>query len=110
MKSFLSHFIKVTFSHSKLCRRSSAPNISYAPALSPPTSLDPASSLLESHTPGGLREKHTGPPRCEERVNYVSLAWKEFYTRARAIRNKGGYPAKKSLPGFSMTVAPCQMQ
>jgi len=45
--------------------------------------------LRKLHSRSRLQEKHTGPPRHEQRVDNVFRAWKEFYTRARAIRNKG---------------------
>src|SRR4051794_26169500 len=50
------------------------------------------SSLIprrKSHSGSRLQEKHTGPPRHEQRVDDVFLAWKEFYIRARAVHNKG---------------------
>src|SRR5271168_5192679 len=45
--------------------------------------------LRKLHSGSRLQEKHCGPPRHEQRVDDVFLAWKEFYTRARSIRNIG---------------------
>ena len=51
--------------------------------------------LRKLHSGSRLQEKHTGPPQHrqrkqrKQRVDKVFSMWKEFYTRARTIRNKG---------------------
>jgi hypothetical protein len=52
--------------------------------------------LRKLHSESRLLKEHTGPPQNPEssnldkqRVDKVFPEWKEFYTRAKAIRNKG---------------------
>jgi hypothetical protein len=54
--------------------------------------------LRKLHSGSRLQEKYTGPPQHKQRkqkkqrkqrVDKVFSMWKEFYTRARAIRNEG---------------------
>jgi hypothetical protein len=82
--------ITVTFFRSKLCRPSSAPQYLLRARLLP--SILTGSNLIplrKLYSGSHLQEKHTGPPQHKQRVDDVFLGWKEFYTRARAIRNEG---------------------
>jgi hypothetical protein len=59
------------------------PSTLTGPSLTPLRKLHWASRLQERS------KKHTRPPRQKRRVDKVFSMWKEFYTRARAIRNEG---------------------
>jgi hypothetical protein len=58
------------------------PSILTGPSLIPLRKLHWASRLQEQF------KEHSDPPRQKRRVNKVFRRWKEFYTRARAIRNE----------------------
>jgi hypothetical protein len=48
--------------------------------------------LRKLHSESRLQEEfreHTGPPQHKHSKDEIFSQWKEFYTRARAIRNKG---------------------
>src|ERR1700739_4939633 len=59
------------------------PSILTEPSLIPLQKIPSGSRLQERF------RKHSGPPRQKRRVDKLFSMWKEFYTRARAIRNEG---------------------
>lgn len=57
--------------------------------------------LRKLHSGSRLQEKYTGPPQHKQRkqrVDKVFSMWKEFYSRARAIRDKGPMKHAKEEP------------
>jgi hypothetical protein len=61
------------------------------PSILTGSSLIPLRKLHWASRLQGQSKKHTRLPRQKRRVDKVFRMWKEFYTRARAIRNEGSY-------------------